>query len=623
MRGGAYAEVLAATDVVRLTKYFATPSGIQFTANQNLLSRLAPQTEASGKFLNEGIYTPLSTLAQAGVGNIGGHLNKQGLDPTGTLGFLSVKNYSDVVYTNNLDDPNTKVSNRLVDLHFMHIENANTDDTDVLSYGGGPGSVLGIGKTRIKFATKADGVTPLRLMGSNGKDPKKYLVPGNKLAESESSTTNDFLAQVQTIAEAQSGSVFHLTSTYNLPFYQMNTPKFEILGSEWTLKEHKSIANPYSPITSGSYLSPSQLKKYLTPGASSQGLAIYNASYINDIAAQTTSSYSSQINPYLIKSFREIVDDVKFNSKTQTMSAYVSGSNIPLGEYDSTNSIIVDAKASAAKPEDKYNLHKNGYLANLNKSVGYYIDPNGGIKRSPTLLGNHGIGPDFRKASRNIRGFGDDNINYYDHVTAYSDYYSASAPTVDSIYYKSGNKRESTTFGSANDLVTFNITLVNTSDPTKATPHIFRAYIDNLSDSYDADWSAQTYMGRGEKLYKYNSFGRTISLGFTVVAEGKHHLDVMYNSLNEVAASLSPYYNGYGYMSGNIQQVTIGNYINKQYGIITGLTFDIDNESPWEIKAGEQLPHFIKVTGFKFTPIHNFRPEYNPNNKSHKYIYQT
>ena len=130
-------------------------------------------------------------------------------------------------------------------------------------------------------------------------------------------------------------------------------------------------------------------------------------------------------------------------------------------------------------------------------------------------------------------------------------------------------------------------------------------------------------MGRGEKLYKYNSFGRTISLGFTVVAEGKHHLTDMYHSLNEVAASLSPYYNEYGYMSGNIQQVTIGNYINKQYGIITGLTFDIDNESPWEIKAGEQLPHFIKVTGFKFTPIHNFRPEYNPNGRSHKYIYQT
>jgi hypothetical protein len=131
-----------------------------------------------------------------------------------------------------------------------------------------------------------------------------------------------------------------------------------------------------------------------------------------------------------------------------------------------------------------------------------------------------------------------------------------------------------------------------------------------MSDSYDADWSPQTYMGRGEKLYKYNSFGRSISLGFTVVAEGSHHLDAMYKQLNLLASSLAPTYVGGEYMMGNIHQLTIGNYVNNQYGIITGFTYDIDNESPWEINQDSQLPHFIKVTGFKFIPIHDFRPEY-------------
>jgi hypothetical protein len=118
-------------------------------------------------------------------------------------------------------------------------------------------------------------------------------------------------------------------------------------------------------------------------------------------------------------------------------------------------------------------------------------------------------------------------------------------------------------------------------------------------------------MGRGEKLYKYNTFGRTMSLGFTVVAEGPHHLEEMYTRLNQLASSLAPTYTTSGYMTGNIHKLTIGNYINNQYGIITGFTYDIDNESPWEINKNSQLPHIIKVTGFKFTPIHDFRPEYN------------
>ncbi len=68
-------------------------------------------------------------------------------------------------------------------------------------------------------------------------------------------------------------------------------------------------------------------------------------------------------------------------------------------------------------------------------------------------------------------------------------------------------------------------------------------------------------------------------------------------------------------MAGNIAYITLGGYINDQPGIITSLTFDIPEESPWEIGIKEngkpldvkdirQVPHMIKVTGFNFTPIH-------------------
>ena len=113
IRGGIEAPLSAAEDVVRLTKYFLdvqNPQGLLFVAKQNILSRVGVKTEAAkglgyaGGALNEGVYTPLSTLAQAGVGFTGTHLNKQGIDPTGLIPDLSIKDYGTVVYNKNLDD---------------------------------------------------------------------------------------------------------------------------------------------------------------------------------------------------------------------------------------------------------------------------------------------------------------------------------------------------------------------------------------------------------------------------------------------------------------------------------------------------------------------------------------
>ena len=81
LRGGLNAPLDAATDIVRLTKFFAdlkSPRGALFVAKQNLLSRTGVATQASGKLdwkaaaLNEGVYTPLTTIAQAGINFEGG-----------------------------------------------------------------------------------------------------------------------------------------------------------------------------------------------------------------------------------------------------------------------------------------------------------------------------------------------------------------------------------------------------------------------------------------------------------------------------------------------------------------------------------------------------------------------
>jgi hypothetical protein len=130
-------------------------------------------------------------------------------------------------------------------------------------------------------------------------------------------------------------------------------------------------------------------------------------------------------------------------------------------------------------------------------------------------------------------------------------------------------------------------------------------------------------MGRAEKFYKYGGFDRKISMAFTVVAQSREEITAMYDKLNFLASSLAPeYLDSYtsGYMAGNIAYITLGDYLVEQPGIITSLTFDVPEESTWEIGINDegeplnksdirQMPHMIKVTGLSFIPIHKFRPE--------------
>tara|TARA_R110000787_G_scaffold25989_5_gene72772 strand:- start:2806 stop:3648 length:843 start_codon:yes stop_codon:yes gene_type:complete len=128
-------------------------------------------------------------------------------------------------------------------------------------------------------------------------------------------------------------------------------------------------------------------------------------------------------------------------------------------------------------------------------------------------------------------------------------------------------------------------------------------------------------MGRGEKFYKYQSFKRDISLSFTIVAQSEQELYGMYKKLNYLASSLAPKYTTAGFMAGNLAKLTVGNYVFEQTGFISSLTYDIPTESPWEIDYGsidpdmDELPLIINVTGLKFTPIHNFRPEVGYKNR--------
>ena len=516
IRGGIKAPQRALEDVSRLAKYTTDGvKGLLYTAKENLLSRTSVKTEASkgiayaGGALNAGVYTPLSTLAQAGVGFTGTRLNRMGIDPTGLIGDLSINKYEDVAKEEPFSPPSDK--NRLI--RFLNEKQNVIDNSPILyEYDGGPGSILGVGKTKIKFSDQRTGENSIRVDMFEIDDPRK------------GTRTFDTTKLLQGITSEP---------IYNLP----NQSQWLNIGEkvENTLK--------FSP-------------------SSTDGFNLYKES---------------------LDSFIQTPFNPKSNDPTKIQ---------PNG--DDTYIVSIDKKYQ----DSSTFLNKTRIETRVNLG-----DP-GAVKGTWAVQITSDSSDDYKNQVMDL-------INA-------SPIYSTSA--------KTGRKHED-----YNDLIAFRIGVIDNADPNNTTYMNFRAYIDSFSDSYSSDWKAQSYMGRGEKFYKYEGFSRDISLAFTVVAQSQGEMNGMYQKLNYLASSLAPYYTGQGYMAGNLVKLTVGNYVYEQVGFISSITYDIPEESSWELSLTpgikitgkeatgpnpDELPFMIKVTGFKFTPIHQFRPEINKYSKN-------
>jgi len=176
------------------------------------------------------------------------------------------------------------------------------------------------------------------------------------------------------------------------------------------------------------------------------------------------------------------------------------------------------------------------------------------------------------------------------------------------------------------DLISFYIQLLNPAISSTSTIQsdylFFRAYINDLGDNYKAEWSNYKYIGRAENFYKYNGFGRDVSLGFTIYAHSRAEMIPLYEKLNRLVGVTAPTYSSKGFMMGNIIKLTVGNYFNNMPGILNSINLKPSFEAGWDInrdKEGNilteneyigQLPRMIDVT-MTFTPIHYFAPQYN------------
>ena len=87
------------------------------------------------------------------------------------------------------------------------------------------------------------------------------------------------------------------------------------------------------------------------------------------------------------------------------------------------------------------------------------------------------------------------------------------------IKLQSASDRKELGTDKARDLIKFRFEIVT---PEEDTILYFRAYLDSFADSYNGDWSKNSYLGRGEAFYTYGGFDRSINLGFKIAASSRH-----------------------------------------------------------------------------------------------------
>ena len=579
LRGGTLFPRAVINDVSRMTQMlfdFRSPNGPLYLAKQNVLSLTNVNTRtgyityqntpnnspggnpttAIGQFIadnlamNQGIFTPLSTLASVAGTGIGIHPNKQGLNPFNpmvgmapgdvetTPNGLTLPTYIEIT-----DGGADGKKSRL--LGFLPKINTKTTDNNLYSYVGGPGATLGVGQTNINMLNdQRTGVNRLgNISTSTGSFVDRFPIPAlAKAAQSFNNIVSN--PNVTSLTRFLNDTVTTFSGSLLQPSL---TSVYQNVIGEGGLRVRSGSA----PGTKEIYFKPNNLILSSSISGVSSGFATFNQKQIEDYYA-------------------------------------------PGGNFARTNTGI--------KPNFEEKLKDDTFLIPQSPD---YIEYN--IEKRVNL-GNPGKRGNLRNYSwgKDATNIDDQLLNPLDKITGLP-LYQSEGPIQSDI---------------KNDLVKFRIGIIDNNDPSLKTYIHFRAFINELSDSYSSEWMSQKFMGRAENYYKYQGFDRQVSIGWTVAAQSKQELIPMYQKLNYLASSLAPDYSNVGYMQGNLITLTMGGWFYEQPGLITGMSLNVPNDSPWDIALDEvggsdstvkEMPMIIEVSGFNFIPIHDFVPRIQQN----------
>ena len=157
--------------------------------------------------------------------------------------------------------------------------------------------------------------------------------------------------------------------------------------------------------------------------------------------------------------------------------------------------------------------------------------------------------------------------------------------------------------------LTFGIINPFDPDPTAKPDTIsLSAYMKGFRDNFDGTWNEYNYVGRSESFYTYGKFKRNIGFSLDIPCFNKADLLKNYEKLGKLASTTAGSYNDNGLLGGVIIRLNIGKHVNGDYGLLTNLSYEIPDDSSWDIDT--KLAMYIKAT-FSFNIVHANLPAYN------------
>jgi hypothetical protein len=144
---------------------------------------------------------------------------------------------------------------------------------------------------------------------------------------------------------------------------------------------------------------------------------------------------------------------------------------------------------------------------------------------------------------------------------------------------------------------------------------VFRATLGSLSDSFAANWSPVTMLGRADANQHYGGYSRDVSLDFVVYATDRDELKPIWRKLNALAGYTAPIYNNDFSLGAPWMRITVGDLFRQQPVVLTSLSYTlVDGDTTWEINIEDdpemmQVPHKVSVS-CQFTYIGNELPQH-------------
>ena len=283
LANGTYVANSALIDRERIQKFIeSAPRGIAFVQKQTGLQLTNPKTQVPNSLNFAGVsignavlpvtqvYNPLNTLAQVAVQGTGAHFNRHGVVPT-----IYESPQQTYAYIVGAPDNNTEFTNRLAILRALKLigntgfnlsRNVSTGlgidpllverlgvsmlQGQLFNYSGGPGSVYGIGNTRINRTTNTDAANATPTVGfTNQGVNTAYSAVGftyEQIAQQNTRTTNPTAPTRARIQDFRESLPAGTTPRVNYTLFNIANPGG--LGGI-------GVGNPGSILTSTNYTS--------------------------------------------------------------------------------------------------------------------------------------------------------------------------------------------------------------------------------------------------------------------------------------------------------------------------------------------------------------------------------